>query len=350
MSTRRRRSADQREASYALELVDVSKVYEVGGMELTALDHVDLVVAYNEVVTLLGPSGSGKTTLLSIAGGLLTATDGRVVVDGRDITHASARKLTSFRRRQVGFIFQAVNLVPFLTARENLLVVAELAGRDRSKAKRRADQLLDELGLAHRMANLPVAALGRRAAAGRHRAGADERAGPGAGRRADLGPRLRPGPAGHGADRLGGQGPGRGGGHRDPRRADDQLRRPGADHGRRAHGRDGSALGMDLDPAGRARRPGGGDAHGAGDARAPRGRRPGVGPGAGYPAAGPPPGPPPGRGRRMPPAAAASGPGPAPGPLGPPPHGPLVPRSIRGTRGSPRPPTARRRRAPSSAA
>ena len=67
MSTRRRRSADQREASYALELVDVSKVYEVGGMELTALDHVDLVVAYNEVVTLLGPSGSGKTTLLSIA-------------------------------------------------------------------------------------------------------------------------------------------------------------------------------------------------------------------------------------------------------------------------------------------
>jgi putative ABC transport system ATP-binding protein len=155
VSTRRRRSADQHDGAYALELVDVSKVYEVGGVELVALDHVDLAVAYNEVVTLLGPSGSGKTTLLSIAGGLLTASTGRVVVDGRDITHASARKLTAFRRREVGFIFQAVNLVPFLTARENLLVVAELAGRERGKAKRRADQLLEELGLAHRKGNLP---------------------------------------------------------------------------------------------------------------------------------------------------------------------------------------------------
>jgi putative ABC transport system ATP-binding protein len=155
VSTRRRRSGDQHEGAYALEMADVTKVYEVGGMELVALDHVDLAVDYNEVVTLLGPSGSGKTTLLSIAGGLLTATTGSVVVDGRDITRASARKLTAFRRRQVGFIFQAVNLVPFLTARENLLVVAELAGRERGKAKRRADQLLDELGLARRMGNLP---------------------------------------------------------------------------------------------------------------------------------------------------------------------------------------------------
>ncbi len=139
----------------ALVLQGVSKVYEVGGVELTALHEVDLTVAQEEVVTLLGPSGSGKTTLLSIAGGLLSATTGHVIVGGKDITRARSRKLTAFRRRRVGFIFQAVNLVPFLTARENLLVMAELARRDRSAAGQRADRLLEELGLGHRMNNLP---------------------------------------------------------------------------------------------------------------------------------------------------------------------------------------------------
>jgi putative ABC transport system ATP-binding protein len=140
----------------ALVLDGVSKVYEVGGVELIALHDVDLTVAQEEVVTLLGPSGSGKTTLLSIAGGLLSATTGKVVVGGKNITRARARKLTAFRRKRIGFIFQAVNLVPFLTARENLLVVAELARRDRAAAAKRADRLLDELGLGHRLNNLPA--------------------------------------------------------------------------------------------------------------------------------------------------------------------------------------------------
>jgi putative ABC transport system ATP-binding protein len=106
-------------------------------------------------VTVLGPSGSGKTTLLSIAGGLLSPTRGRVIVGGQDITRHSARRLTAFRRRQVGFVFQSVNLVPFLTARENLLVVAELARHDRHQARRRADRLLDDLGMGHRRDSLP---------------------------------------------------------------------------------------------------------------------------------------------------------------------------------------------------
>ena len=104
---------------------------------------------------LHGPPGSGKTTLCSIAGGILSPTSGRVVVEGNDISGYSPRQLTDFRREAVGFVFQTVNLIPFLTARENLLVVDEIGKRDRKRAAARADQLLDELGLTDRASNLP---------------------------------------------------------------------------------------------------------------------------------------------------------------------------------------------------
>lgn len=141
----------------ALRLEGVRKVYGSGDNETVALDRADLVVDTGEIVALVGPSGSGKTTLCSIAGGLLSATEGRVVVGGNDITGYSPRQLTDFRRTTVGFVFQTVNLVPFLTARENLLVVDELAGRRlrRDNAVARADQLLDELGLAEHAGKLP---------------------------------------------------------------------------------------------------------------------------------------------------------------------------------------------------
>jgi len=143
----------------ALRLDDVSKVYRSGDEEIVAVDHATLTVGDDEMVALVGPSGSGKTTLISMAGGLLTPTSGRVVVGGRDITDHSAKELTRFRAEQVGFVFQTVNLVPFLTARENLLVVGELvaAGRGGKKdAGGRADRLLGELGLDHRARNLPA--------------------------------------------------------------------------------------------------------------------------------------------------------------------------------------------------
>jgi len=139
----------------ALELRDVRKTYTSGEETIVALDHATLTVGDDEMVVLLGPSGSGKTTLLSISGGLLTPSEGSVVVGGNDISTYSPKQLTRFRRDNVGFVFQAVNLVPFLTARENLLVVAELGKRDAATARRRADQLLDELGLGHRTNNLP---------------------------------------------------------------------------------------------------------------------------------------------------------------------------------------------------
>ena len=140
----------------ALQMSDVRKVYEMGdGSEVVALDHATLTLGSDEVVALVGPSGSGKTTLCSIAGGILSATEGRIVVGDEDISGHTAKELTKFRQDKVGFVFQSVNLVPFLNARENLLVVDELGKRTGAPAKARADQLLEELGLADRAKNLP---------------------------------------------------------------------------------------------------------------------------------------------------------------------------------------------------
>lgn len=139
----------------ALEMREVRKVYQSGDDEIVALDHATVTVADDEILALVGPSGSGKTTLLSIAGGLLGPTEGAVVVGGEDITLYSPKELTGFRRDAVGFVFQAVNLVPFLNARENLLVVAEFGRKDKRKARARAERLLTELGLERRMGNLP---------------------------------------------------------------------------------------------------------------------------------------------------------------------------------------------------
>ncbi|MET0692886.1 MAG: ABC transporter ATP-binding protein [Propionibacteriaceae bacterium] len=143
----------------ALTLTGVRKTYQLGESEVVALDHADLEVASDEIIALVGPSGSGKTTLCSIAGGILSSSDGSVVVGGQDISRYSRGQLTEFRRTSVGFVFQSVNLVPFLTARENLLVVDELAPRSGRQGRRgaaaRADKLLDELELADRGDNLP---------------------------------------------------------------------------------------------------------------------------------------------------------------------------------------------------
>jgi putative ABC transport system ATP-binding protein len=149
------RPGDSAESTPALEMEAVRKVYEVADEEVVALDHADLTLGSDEIVALVGPSGSGKTTLCSIAGGILSPTSGKVVVGGRDISDYSPKELTAFRRDSVGFVFQTVNLIPFLTARENLLVVDEIGSRNRKRAAARADQLLVELGLADRAGNLP---------------------------------------------------------------------------------------------------------------------------------------------------------------------------------------------------
>lgn len=139
----------------ALHMANVRKVYRMADTEVVALDHAELTVAQDEIVALVGPSGSGKTTLCSIAGGILSATNGSVTVGDEEITGYNDKQLTTFRQNQVGFVFQTVNLVPFLTARENLLVVDELGRRQGRPARQRADRLLEELGLTDRAKNLP---------------------------------------------------------------------------------------------------------------------------------------------------------------------------------------------------
>ena len=140
----------------ALELDTIRKTYGEGEQQVVALDDVSMQVANDEMVILVGPSGSGKTTLLTVAGALLQPTSGRVVVGDEEIGTLDGRQLAAFRRDRIGFVFQSVNLVPFLTARENLLVVRDFGGSRIDKAaKERADQLLDELGLGGRADNLP---------------------------------------------------------------------------------------------------------------------------------------------------------------------------------------------------
>ncbi len=134
----------------ALVLDDIRKVYPSGDTEIVALDHAVLTVDDSELVALVGPSGSGKSTLLSISGGLLTPSEGRVTVAGDEITDYDPKQLTRFRRDTVGFVFQALNLIPFLTAGENLTTVSELVGRGGRATTDRAEALLEDLGLTAR--------------------------------------------------------------------------------------------------------------------------------------------------------------------------------------------------------
>ncbi len=137
-----------------LEVSGLNKIYGSGEQAVHAVRNADFSTAPGEFVAIVGPSGSGKTTLLAMIGGLLTPTSGSIRVNGRDIAQLSGRQQAAYRRRSVGYVFQANNLLPFLTARENLLVVNAIGGGARREAARRAGQLLEELGLSERAAAL----------------------------------------------------------------------------------------------------------------------------------------------------------------------------------------------------
>jgi putative ABC transport system ATP-binding protein len=136
-----------------IELSDVSREYAVGGGRVTALEAIDLRVGEGELVVVLGPSGSGKTTLLNLVGALDTPSSGRIVVAGRDLTHASRKELIRFRRHAVSFIFQTFNLFPSLTALENVQFGIDVSGARADP--RRPREILARVGLADRLAHFP---------------------------------------------------------------------------------------------------------------------------------------------------------------------------------------------------
>jgi putative ABC transport system ATP-binding protein len=115
------------EGAKVFEARGLTKVYDMGEVQVHALRGVDIDLYEGELAVLLGPSGSGKSTLLNILGGLDTVTSGHVIYHGKDLTKATDRELTDFRRLYVGFVFQFYNLIPSLTARENVAVVTEIA-------------------------------------------------------------------------------------------------------------------------------------------------------------------------------------------------------------------------------
>jgi putative ABC transport system ATP-binding protein len=139
----------------ALDLSGLTKVYGDGHTAVTAVNDADLHLDDNEFMALLGPSGSGKTTLISMIGALLTPTEGTIKIGGQDLSELSKRERTRFRANRIGFVFQSFNLVPFLTARENLTVMSSISDAPRRDIEARADQLLEDLGLTGRRDNLP---------------------------------------------------------------------------------------------------------------------------------------------------------------------------------------------------
>ena len=139
---------------------NVSKIYGEGVNKVTALDNISLNVGAGEFVAIVGPSGSGKSTFLSIAGALLSPSKGRLLLNDEDITSLSSKELTRVRLEKIGFVFQSSNLVPYLTVRDQLLLLSELIGKRDKKTVKKADELLSHLGLGNRADHLPEALSG----------------------------------------------------------------------------------------------------------------------------------------------------------------------------------------------
>lgn len=141
--------------SIALETKSVSKIYPVDGREIRAVDDVSIQVKQGEFVALVGPSGSGKTTMLAMLAGLLRTSEGEALIGGKNLGAMSEATLTAFRMQNIGFTFQANNLVPYLSALENVELMLRLNHKLDKAGNARARELLERLGLGDRLHNLP---------------------------------------------------------------------------------------------------------------------------------------------------------------------------------------------------
>jgi len=139
----------------ALEILNVTKTFESDSGPINAVDNVSFNVKNGEFVALVGPSGSGKTTMLSILAALLTPTSGQVLIDGQDLAKMAEGERVELRRKKIGFTFQSNNLIPFLSALENVEFMLRLNGNLGKAGKIRSQELLSRLGLSDRLNNLP---------------------------------------------------------------------------------------------------------------------------------------------------------------------------------------------------
>ena len=139
-----------------VECTNVSKTYHQGRIEINALKDIDLNIAKGEFVAVAGPSGSGKTTLLNLVGGLDLVDTGSIVVDGNNIDRMSQSQLADLRLHRVGFVFQAYNLIPVLSAAENVEFVMLLQGVPAAERRQRAESILDDVGLAGKYDRRPA--------------------------------------------------------------------------------------------------------------------------------------------------------------------------------------------------
>lgn len=138
-----------------LELKNLVKVYNDSEVKVTAVDGVNLTFEQGEFAAIVGPSGSGKTTLLNLIGGLDSITEGEIIIDGTNIATLKPSQLIDFRLRNIGFVFQAYNLIPVLTAKENVEFIMELQGRKKSFRDERAMELLNAVGIGDRANSRP---------------------------------------------------------------------------------------------------------------------------------------------------------------------------------------------------
>jgi len=139
-----------------LEATGITKTIDTGTHRVEILRGIDISIPAGQFVAIMGASGSGKSTLLGLLAGLDTATTGRIVIDGTDITGLDEDALALVRGRKIGFVFQSYQLIPTLSAEENVLLPHELAGGDPRKGLERARELLTSVGLADRMDHFPV--------------------------------------------------------------------------------------------------------------------------------------------------------------------------------------------------
>ncbi len=138
-----------------IEVKNVHKIYNGSSVQVHAVNGIDLNIEKGEFTAIVGPSGSGKTTFLNMMGGLDSITDGKITINNQDISELSGNRLIDFRLRNIGFVFQAYNLIPVLTAQENVEFIMELQGVSKAERKQRSFELLKSVGLEGREKSRP---------------------------------------------------------------------------------------------------------------------------------------------------------------------------------------------------